>query len=195
MTNVYFHTIYENEKHLEFTLSGGNYFRSSTSKKEIKHCYEITPLETLSAGAEFGFSCVYHTRTFVAFYSRTLLGKYNDNTSLNQQYPCNDISISKGETLEVCYDSLTNMFKVIKNDKSCEHEVQFSNPETWFVYLDHVYSETSDKVSLNLGREPFKNPIPKGFEPWFTQWRLQTVSRLFFFRPSVFIFLSVCFVF
>ena len=52
-----YHTIYENETGITIDLAFGKYYRSSISRKAIKHCIEYTLLEDPKNTTEVGFSC------------------------------------------------------------------------------------------------------------------------------------------
>ena len=184
---VEYHTFYENQKTIELTLNWQNYYRSSLSRSDINHCYEVTYLSEHSSYSEIGFSCVYQTRTFVSFYqNQGLMRKINDIEKDDVYYDCN-ITADKGETVQVCYNSITHMFHLIKGEQKCSQEISFPNPDTWFAYLDHANYIPEDTVSVNLGTKSFVNPMPIGFQPWFVQ--IKTCSHYLTLHPSSFVFI------
>ena len=90
----------------------GEYYRSSNSRKEIKHCVEFKLIELETKSVEVGFSSVYNTRTFIAFYQakQGIIIMENGNGSFKKCPIKQDI----GEVVEVCYDSLTTGLLIIK---------------------------------------------------------------------------------
>ena len=162
-----YYTFYESDSKLDFTLQWQNYYRSSISRKTIKHCIEYTILKMNSNCVQVGFSCAYHQRTFISLYQywNAIIRKVNDKESY---FPCG-IRYSQGDTIEACYDSTEQIMQVIKGDENCTSKITFPNPVTWFVYLDHGQNEDmSDKISLNIGKTAFHNRIPSGYQPWIT---------------------------
>ena len=170
-----YHTFYENETNIILSSTFDNYFRSSISRKEIKHCIEFKLLETETKAVEVGFSCSYNSRTFVSYYQYKqgiLIMKNGKSTFL-------DCSIEQniGETIEICYNSLTTELKIIKNSKICTEKVSLPNPITWFAYVDHG-DDTKSKISLNLGKQKFINKIPKGYETWISSFNLKNTCKI-----------------
>ena len=166
MTPVSYHTFYDDAQ--EITLSLGNYYRSSESKKNLHHCYEFTIIGQFSGYSEMGFSSVYHTRTFVAYYDKNILRKYNNNDTTNSVFDCS-IKGNDGDTFQVCYNSLTSQFHLITKEKHCQHNIPMDDPVTWFIYLDHSVFGKEDKIRLNLGKRKFMHQMPSGFLPWSSQ--------------------------
>ena len=154
-----YHTFYENENNIELNLKYNNYFRSSISRKTIKHCYEFTILMMSNDAIEAGFSCSYNQRTFVSIFqhNKGILHMINSQATF---YSCN-IKYQENDVIEVCYDSQTSYFSIIKGTSNCSQAFKFSNPITWFAYLDNGGLDGENKVSLNLGREEFINPLPQ----------------------------------
>ena len=172
-----YHTFYENDDDLVFNLTHNNYYRSSVSRKEIKHCFEFEILENKTLYQfEVGFSCAYDSRTFVSVYHpRGIMRKISDSDNDNQYFDC-DAEYKKGDIVEVCYDSIQKNFSVFNNNYHCSQIVSFDSPVTWFAYLDH--SDTgSDMISLNLGMNKFSNQIPKGYEPWYIDFNSYYMKR------------------
>ena len=161
-----YHTFYENETEIILDLSFGQYYRSSNSRKEIKHCIEFELIEQDTKSAEVGFSCVYNSRTFTGYYQfkKGILIMKDGESSFKDCHIKQDI----GETVEVCYDSLTTELIIIKGNDKCTENVRLPNPITWFAYVDYGSSQSQGKISLNIGNQKFINPIPNGFEPWLT---------------------------
>ena len=182
-----YHTFYENQKKIELTLDWQNYYRSSLSRPQINHCYEVTYLTSHSSYSEIGFSCVYQTRTFVSFYqNKGFMRKTNDTAVEDVYYTC-DITAKQGDTVQVCYNSVTRMFHLIKGNEKCSEEISLPNPDTWFAYLDHAIYQPEDHVSVNVGTKPFVNRIPAGFQLWFVQ--VKTCSN--YLTPHLLNFLSI----
>ena len=160
-----YYTFYENENNIELSLNWNKYFRSSISRKTIKHCYEFTVLKRTHDAIEAGFSCSYNQRTFVSIYqyNQGILHMINSKSMF---YSC-EIKYQENEAIELCYDSQTSKFSIIKGTENCTQTLKFSNPITWFAYLDSG-TEGENIVSLNLGRKRFVNSLPAGYSPWFS---------------------------
>ena len=162
-----FHTFYESDKSNIFSLEYGNYYRSSLSRKDIKHCFEFSILSLKSNRIEIGFTCSYNERTFVSIYQEIQGAIRMINGGSHKYYNCS-IRQQEGDTIIVCYDSINNIFIIGKSDNKCYIEIEpFPNPVTWFAYLDHG-QDTGNDVSINVGRSQFKNPIPEGYQPWYS---------------------------
>ena len=169
-----YHVFFEDDDNIEITLSWMNYYRSSISRKNIKHCFEFTLLSEVSnKGAEIGFSSSINNRTFVAFYQHNNGILYMDN---GEKY-VKDCSIRQSirETVQICYDSSSENLIIIKGDATCKETISLSNKQSWYAYLDH--GETpSERVSLNMGSNKFINQIPEGFSPWFSDSNMNQIT-------------------
>ena len=168
-----YHTFYEYESNLQFELNFSNYYRSSMSRKSVKHCFESTLLDSsYQQSHQVGFSCSYNERQFVSFYpySQSILLYLNGQTQL---FGCS-IQQDIGETIEICFDSDASNFTIIKNDEKCNAIISFPKVVTWFLYLDHSNHSTEaakydfSKVLINAGKNNFINQIPDGYEKWYT---------------------------
>ena len=159
-----YHVFFEDDDNLEFDLAWENYYRSSISRKSIKHCYESTRLTKKEDDIEVGFSCSINSRTFVAYYPKEKGILYRKNGN-NYFVDC-PIKQNINEAVLVCYDSFAENITVIKGDLLCESHISLNNKQSWYAYLDHGRTD-SEKISVNFGMNRFINSIPKGFKPWF----------------------------
>ena len=162
-----YNTLYENETEHIIDVSYRKSYRSSTSKKEIKHCIESTVLAGSSLKSEVGFSCSYNQRSFLSLYyynGPVILQLIDDAMST---YPCS-ITQNIGDTVEICYDSIEKDVVIIKDNEKCQMKLTFDNPNTWFAYADHGDDGQSNTISVNLGMKPFHNKVPTGFSKWIS---------------------------
>ena len=177
-----FHTFYEYENDLRFELNWSNYYRSSLSRKVVKHCFESTLLETSPEKShQVGFTWLYNERSFLSFYQYSS-GILLFLSSESKTYLKCNIEQDIDETIELCFDSIKSQFIIIKNEQKCNQTINnLPKAVTWFLYLDHSqYSAESveySKVLINAGKHRFINKLPEGFKKWFNNENNKTCKQ------------------
>ena len=149
-----------------YNIQWGYDYRSSISRKVVKHCIEMTILDKNSKCSEIGFANTFNTRTFVSYFEYdSPNGIFQLDSESRNSFECN-ISLEEKETVEVCFDSKNNIFNVIKGEEICTQEINLTKGSTYFAFLTHGQFCDYNTVSINVGMSPYKNKIPDGYSTW-----------------------------
>ena len=83
----------------------------------------------------------------------------------------------QGFTMGVAYDTFTNVFSLYNNNSIINVHIKTKGTNKGKVGPIIIEGTSGgdkifhDNISVNFGQEPFKYPIPSGYQPWNTIWK------------------------